>query len=104
MTYVITEPCIDVKDKGCIDECPVDCIYEGPGCSTSTPTNASTAAPANRSARSKRSSTKTTSRPMGPVHHRERQILRPARLPGRRRQTGPLPYDTDYITSYDTGR
>lgn len=30
MTYVIALPCIDVKDKGCIDECPVDCIYEGP--------------------------------------------------------------------------
>jgi drug/metabolite transporter (DMT)-like permease/NAD-dependent dihydropyrimidine dehydrogenase PreA subunit len=29
MTYVITEPCIDVKDKSCIEECPVDCIYEG---------------------------------------------------------------------------
>ena len=26
---VITEPCIDVKDKSCIEECPVDCIYEG---------------------------------------------------------------------------
>ncbi len=29
MTYVITEACIDVLDKGCIEECPVDCIYEG---------------------------------------------------------------------------
>ncbi|WP_068186814.1 ferredoxin [Mycobacterium sp. UM_CSW] len=29
MTYVITEPCVDIKDKACIDECPVDCIYEG---------------------------------------------------------------------------
>ena len=29
MTYVITELCIDVKDKTCVDECPVDCIYEG---------------------------------------------------------------------------
>src|SRR5690625_3615351 len=29
MTYVIAEPCVDLKDKGCIDECPVDCIYEG---------------------------------------------------------------------------
>ncbi|MFN2556147.1 MAG: ferredoxin [Nitriliruptorales bacterium] len=29
MTYVIAEPCIDVKDKACIEECPVDCIYEG---------------------------------------------------------------------------
>ena len=29
MTYVIAEPCLDVKDKACIGECPVDCIYEG---------------------------------------------------------------------------
>ncbi len=29
MTYVITEACVDVKDKACIEECPVDCIYEG---------------------------------------------------------------------------
>jgi NAD-dependent dihydropyrimidine dehydrogenase PreA subunit len=30
MTYVIAQPCVDIKDKACIDECPVDCIYEGP--------------------------------------------------------------------------
>ncbi|HYO45988.1 MAG TPA: ferredoxin [Gemmatimonadota bacterium] len=29
MTYVIAEPCIGVKDRSCVDECPVDCIYEG---------------------------------------------------------------------------
>jgi NAD-dependent dihydropyrimidine dehydrogenase PreA subunit len=29
MPYVITEPCTDVLDKSCVDECPVDCIYEG---------------------------------------------------------------------------
>ena len=29
MTYVIAEPCVDLKDKACIEECPVDCIYEG---------------------------------------------------------------------------
>ncbi len=29
MTYTIAEPCIDVKDRACVDECPVDCIYEG---------------------------------------------------------------------------
>ena len=28
MTYVIAEPCIDIKDKTCIDVCPVDCIIE----------------------------------------------------------------------------
>ena len=29
MAYVITEPCIDVKDGDCTAACPVDCIYEG---------------------------------------------------------------------------
>ena len=29
MTYVIAEPCIGVKDRACVDVCPVDCIYEG---------------------------------------------------------------------------
>lgn len=29
MTYVIATPCVDVKDRACVDECPVDCIYEG---------------------------------------------------------------------------
>ena len=29
MTYVIGAPCIDVLDKACVEECPVDCIYEG---------------------------------------------------------------------------
>lgn len=27
MTYVITEPCINVKDRSCVDVCPVDCIH-----------------------------------------------------------------------------
>jgi NAD-dependent dihydropyrimidine dehydrogenase PreA subunit len=29
MVYVITEGCIDVMDRTCVKECPVDCIYEG---------------------------------------------------------------------------
>ena len=28
MTYIISEPCIDVKDRSCVDVCPVDCIHE----------------------------------------------------------------------------
>jgi ferredoxin len=27
MTYVITQPCIGVKDGACIDVCPMDCIH-----------------------------------------------------------------------------
>lgn len=29
MPFVIADPCIDIMDKSCVDECPVDCIYEG---------------------------------------------------------------------------
>ena len=29
MAYVIALPCVDVKDRACVAECPVDCIYEG---------------------------------------------------------------------------
>ena len=29
MPYIIAEPCINVKDRSCVDVCPVDCIYEG---------------------------------------------------------------------------
>jgi NAD-dependent dihydropyrimidine dehydrogenase PreA subunit len=29
MPYVICEPCVGVKDKACVEICPVDCIYEG---------------------------------------------------------------------------
>jgi len=29
MPYIIAEPCINLKDRSCVDVCPVDCIYEG---------------------------------------------------------------------------
>lgn len=29
MAYVIGKPCVDVMDRACVEECPVDCIYEG---------------------------------------------------------------------------
>lgn len=28
--YVITSPCLDVKDGTCVTVCPVDCIYTHP--------------------------------------------------------------------------
>jgi ferredoxin len=52
MTYLITLLCVDLKDKTCIEECPVDFIYEGDRMlyiCTFTPTNASIAAPASPS-------------------------------------------------------
>lgn len=29
MPFVIADDCIDVTDRSCVEECPVDCIYEG---------------------------------------------------------------------------
>jgi NAD-dependent dihydropyrimidine dehydrogenase PreA subunit len=29
MTFVIADPCTDIKDRSCRQQCPVDCIYEG---------------------------------------------------------------------------
>jgi NAD-dependent dihydropyrimidine dehydrogenase PreA subunit len=29
VTYTIAQPCVDLKDLACVEECPVDCIYEG---------------------------------------------------------------------------
>lgn len=31
MAYVISEPCIGVKDGACLKACPVDCIQGRPG-------------------------------------------------------------------------
>ena len=28
MTYTITDPCIDTRDKSCVEVCPVDCIHD----------------------------------------------------------------------------
>lgn len=28
MTYIIAEPCVNVRDRACVEVCPVDCIYE----------------------------------------------------------------------------
>jgi NAD-dependent dihydropyrimidine dehydrogenase PreA subunit len=27
MAFVIAEPCIGIKDRACVDACPVDCIH-----------------------------------------------------------------------------
>jgi NAD-dependent dihydropyrimidine dehydrogenase PreA subunit len=29
MTFVIGSACVDITDRACVDECPVDCIYFG---------------------------------------------------------------------------
>ena len=30
MTYIIAEPCVDVRDRACVEVCPVDCIETEP--------------------------------------------------------------------------
>jgi len=49
MAFVITEPCVDVHDRACVDECPVDCIYDGVRKGYIIPTSASTAVRVNPS-------------------------------------------------------
>lgn len=29
MPYVITDACVDIMDRACIEQCPVDCIEQG---------------------------------------------------------------------------
>ena len=29
MPFFVTGACLDVLDKSCVEECPVDCIYQG---------------------------------------------------------------------------
>jgi len=37
VTYVIALPCVDLLDRACVEECPVDCIYEGVDCGACEP-------------------------------------------------------------------
>ena len=90
MTYTICETCIDVKDRACVDECPVDCIYEGGRMLYIHPDECVDCG---------------ACEPVCPVEaifyendvpdqwaqftHRERQVLRPSRLPRRRREDRP---------------
>ncbi len=30
MAYVVTEACIGIKDRACVEVCPVDCFYNNP--------------------------------------------------------------------------
>ncbi len=29
MAYIISAACVDITDRSCVEECPVDCVYEG---------------------------------------------------------------------------
>jgi len=96
MTYVIAEPCIAVKDRACIEECPADCIYEGERMPYIRPANARPPArPGHllrrRGARAVGQSTAEKARSSG----------QPGSPDGAK--AGPLPHDTDYVASYFTG-
>jgi NAD-dependent dihydropyrimidine dehydrogenase PreA subunit len=105
MTYVIAEPCTGVKDKAGAGECPADCICEGDRMLCIHPGE-----------RVDRGGCE----PVCPA----RAIFCEDDMPGQWAQftaqnakfsgqlgsaggaakTGPLPYDTDYVASYVTGR
>ncbi len=105
MTYVIAEPCIDVKDKSCVEECPVDCIYEGERMLYIHPDECVDCG---------------ACEPVCPVEaifyeddvpgQWAQFTVENARLfdqlgsPGGASKSGPLPYDTDYVANYVTGR
>ncbi len=84
MTYV------GVKDKACAGECPVDCIYEGQRMLYTHSGECVDCGACEPVCRSRRSSAKTTCPGVGPVHRREREVLRPARIARRRRQDRPV--------------
>ena len=67
MTYVIGEACVDVLDRACVEECPVDCIYEGERYVYSTTRRSARTAGrgASRCARWRRSITRMTCRRNG---------------------------------------
>ena len=29
MAHTVAEPCVNVKDHACVEQCPVECFYEG---------------------------------------------------------------------------
>jgi len=105
MTYLIAEPGIDVKDKACIDECPVDCIYEGERMLYIHPDECIDCG---------------ACEPVCPVEAIFYEDDVPDQWaqfttehvtffdqlgsPGGAFKTGPLPYDTGYIASYVTSR
>jgi ferredoxin len=105
MTYVIAEPCIDVKDKGCVEECPVDCIYEGERMLYIHPDECVDCG---------------ACEPVCPVEAifyeddvpgqwiqftaENAKFFEKLGSPGGASKMGPLPYDTEFVASYSTSR
>jgi hypothetical protein len=76
MTYVITEPCIDLKDKTCVDECPVETIFYEDGLPEQ----------------------------WAQFTTENVRFFDQLGSPGGASSIGPLLYDTDYVASYITTR
>jgi NAD-dependent dihydropyrimidine dehydrogenase PreA subunit len=106
MTYVIAEPCMDVKDKGCVEGCPVDCSYEGERMLYIHPDECADCG---------------ACEPVCPVEAifyeddvpgqwaqltaENAKFFDQLGFPGGASKTGPLPHDTEYVASYVvTGR
>jgi NAD-dependent dihydropyrimidine dehydrogenase PreA subunit len=80
MTYVIPEPCIDVKDRACIEECAAERICEGERMLSIDPGEcAGWCACEPVRAVEAIFYKDDVPRAVDSVHRRERQILRPAR-------------------------
>jgi NAD-dependent dihydropyrimidine dehydrogenase PreA subunit len=105
MTYVIAQPCIDVKDNACAGECPVDRICAGERMLCIDPGEC-----VDRGA----------CEPAYPVEAifceddvpgqwaqftaENAEFFDQLGSPGGAAKTGPPPYDTDYVANYVTGR
>lgn len=97
MTYTITRACVDIKDKACIEECPVDCIYEGERMLYIHPIDAWTVAPASRCARWRRSTTRTTSDPEVAGAHAIRPAFEELGSPGGASKVGMTANDPQVV-------
>ena len=90
MAFVISEACVDIKDKACLTECPVDCLYEG-GRMTLHPTAGVHRLRRLSAALSAGRDLLRTRRAAGPVRVRrhQRRVLRDGRFARRLRECQP---------------
>ena len=105
MTYIITQPCVDVIDKACIEECPVDCIYEGERMLYIHPEECVDCG-ACEPVCSVEAIFYEDDVPERWAQFTAENVSFFDRLGSARgsSKTGPLPYDTDYVANYVTGR
>jgi Fe-S-cluster-containing hydrogenase component 2 len=105
MTDVIAQPCIDVKDKACAGKCPVEGICEDermlgihPGACAGGGAR-EPVCPAGAIFCEDDAPGQWAQFPAGNA-----EFSGQPGSPGGAAKTGPLPYDTDYVANYVTGR